>query len=130
MENKAELKFIEFMEKLNIKVKKISWLGYPDFQVLENLWVEVKNENTQNGKKLSSKQIKTFNKLIKEDNNIWIALFRKDNTFEFHEYDPTTKDDNMKTIRILLDDDEFERLSLKKGDKTWREYLLDMEVLE
>jgi len=30
----------------------------------------------------------------------------------------------MRYITIRLDDDDFERLSMAKGDRTWREYIM------
>jgi len=36
----------------------------------------------------------------------------------------------VKQLKILLDDSEHEELMKRKGDKTWREYLLEKEVIE
>jgi len=36
----------------------------------------------------------------------------------------------VKQLKILLDDAEHEELMRKKGNLTWREYLLKKEVIE
>jgi hypothetical protein len=36
----------------------------------------------------------------------------------------------MKTVNIYLEDTEHELLLMKKGSKTWKEYLMDLKEVE